>query len=80
MTKEAKEVGKNSHDCRPVINYCLRNVDLETRVLLRNSDFYVIEDFCLHRCGQCYDGPFLVVNGQEIAACSHRDILESLSK
>lgn len=63
-----------------VINYCLRNVGPEIRALLRNSEFYIVEDFCLHRCGQCYESPFLVVDGAEIVACSHQEILEKLRK
>lgn len=63
-----------------VINYCLRNVSPETRALLRHSHFKVIEDFCLHRCGNCYDGPFLVVEGHLVTGDSHQMILEKLGR
>jgi uncharacterized protein YuzB (UPF0349 family) len=62
----------------PVINYCLSNIDEVTRTLLRRSEFEVVEDFCLNRCGTCYEGPFLVVEGRLFTGESHQAILEQV--
>jgi uncharacterized protein YuzB (UPF0349 family) len=78
----AKTVNLNSFSKEDpiVINYCLSNVNPEARCLLRQSQFHVIEDFCLHRCGLCYEGPFLIVDGEELLGDSHQEILERLNK
>lgn len=60
------------------INYCLQNIDPATRALLRTCGHSVIEDVCLQRCGRCYDGPYLVVNGAVVTGESHQEILEKI--
>jgi len=64
--------------CRPVINYCLSNVDMVTRHVLQQSGFDVIEDLCLQRCGQCQEGPYLVVDGEVVTGTSHGEILDGI--
>ena len=64
-----------------VINYCLKNIaSPQVRAMLRSSGFCVVEDFCLQRCGQCYAGPFLVADGQEVTGESHQAIINQLWK
>ena len=66
---------------QPVINYCLKNLATpQTRTLYRNSGFCVVEDFCLQRCGQCYAGPFLVIDGKEVTGESHQVLIEQLQR
>jgi uncharacterized protein YuzB (UPF0349 family) len=60
----------------PTISYCISNVDDETRRFLQSCGLPVIEDFCLQRCGRCYDGPFLIVDEELAVGASHSAILE----
>ncbi len=62
-----------------VINYCLSNVTAETRRQLRALDHVVVEDFCLQRCGDCFAGPFLLVDGQAVVGESHAQLIHELS-
>jgi uncharacterized protein YuzB (UPF0349 family) len=57
------------------IEYCLNNVDAEARRLLVARGPGVIETSCLQRCGQCFAGPFLVVDGDLIDGASHAALL-----
>jgi uncharacterized protein YuzB (UPF0349 family) len=64
---------------QPVINYCLKNVATpQIRAMLRNSGYQVVEDFCLQRCGQCFAGPFVVIDGAEVVGDSHQAIIDAL--
>ena len=40
------------------VNYCISNIKPETRLLLHQLPFRLIEDFCLGRCGYCEAGAF----------------------
>jgi len=62
------------------INYCLSNIEPETRPLLHQSHFHPIEDFCLGRCGYCEAGAFLVVDGEVVTGESHREIIRKLEQ
>jgi uncharacterized protein YuzB (UPF0349 family) len=61
------------------ISYCLSNVDGKLRKKLRHSNYHIIEDVCLQRCGHCYNGPFLVVGERLVTGASHEEILNGLS-
>jgi len=39
----------------------------------------VREQPCLQRCGRCYEGPFLVVDGELREGESYQDMLEGAS-
>jgi uncharacterized protein YuzB (UPF0349 family) len=60
-----------------VIECCLNNVDRETRDRLAARDD-AREAACLDRCGRCYAGPFLVVDGTVATGESHAAILDAL--
>jgi uncharacterized protein YuzB (UPF0349 family) len=62
------------------INYCLSNIEPETRPLLHQPHFHPIEDFCLGRCGYCEAGAFLVVDGKVVTGESHSEIIEKLEQ
>ena len=62
----------------PEINYCLNNITPQVRDLLRASGLHVIEDICLGRCGDCYESPFLIIDGKLVSGCSHEQILRSI--
>lgn len=59
----------------PVIEYCLSNVDAETRRLLAGTAD-AREATCLEHCGRCYEGPFLVVDGRVETGPSHEAIVD----
>lgn len=69
-------VGSKQH---VVINYCLSNVTAETRRQLRGLEHVVVEDFCLQRCGDCFAGPFLLIDGQLVRGESHAQLIHELS-
>jgi uncharacterized protein YuzB (UPF0349 family) len=77
-----------SSDTRPMtetIEYCLRNVDDETRERLAAdagaspdtdaASADIVEQRCLQRCGTCYSEAFLVVDGAVQTARSHATLL-----
>lgn len=58
---------------------CVSNVDAEARALLAESDVDVAESYCLDRCGQCYEGPFLVVDGTVVQGESYEAVLDKVT-
>jgi uncharacterized protein YuzB (UPF0349 family) len=58
-----------------VIEYCLSNVDEETRRLLADRG-ETREATCLDHCGRCYRKPFLVIDGAVETGPSHEAILD----
>lgn len=58
----------------PTIEYCLNNVSAATRNRLTELNC-TVERRCLQRCGTCYDGDFLVVDGACKAGKPHADLL-----
>ena len=63
-----------------LVEYCLSNVPTPARAMLQACGLPVREDSCLQRCGCCYDGPFLVVDGEVVEGASHREILERIGR
>lgn len=61
-----------------LLECCLSNVSSDARIALDQSDHEVRETICLDRCGDCYDQPFLVVDGDLQTGSSHRELLRSL--
>jgi len=72
------------------IEYCLRNVDGETRERLAggagtdadatsdaDTGAEIVEQRCLQRCGDCYRAAFLVVDGRLETADSHASLLST---
>ncbi|MFB6143072.1 MAG: DUF1450 domain-containing protein [Halorientalis sp.] len=60
------------------VEYCLANVDAETRAALADRDPPAVEKPCLGRCGRCYAGALLVVDGEVRTADAHEPLLEGL--
>lgn len=58
-----------------MIEYCLHNVDAATRARLRSLECRTVERECLQRCGTCWAGPFLVVDGEQHRGDSHADLV-----
>lgn len=56
------------------VEYCLRNVDAETRRRLEDRECETVGKRCLQRCGDCYRGALLVVDGTARTAADHADI------
>ena len=57
------------------IEFCLGNVDPETRRRLRSLPD-AREATCLEHCGHCDAGPFLVVDGSVSVGGSHGAVLD----
>jgi len=69
---------QTSEDAPSVVEYCVNNVDSETRERLANTS---VEDRgapCLERCGTCRKTPFLVVDGDLQVGESHAALLAAL--
>ena len=60
------------------IEYCINNVDAAARAALLRSGLAAEESSCLQRCGQCFAGPFVVVDGDLIDGPSHAALLARL--
>lgn len=54
------------------IEYCVDNVPPELRAALPDE---CVEWPCLQRCGLCYDGAFLAVDGDLVIGESHAELL-----
>lgn len=59
----------------PLVEYCLNNVDARARAWLLARGLRLGESSCLQRCGQCYSGPFLVIDGELVAGATHDALL-----
>ncbi|MFB6227204.1 MAG: hypothetical protein ABEH88_01245 [Halobacteriales archaeon] len=57
------------------VEYCIGNVDPDARSELRDLDCQTIEKPCLQRCGRCFEGALLVVDGNPRFGESHTDLL-----
>ena len=62
------------------INYCLSNIEPETRPLLHQLPCHLIEDFCLGRCGYCEASAFLIIDGEVVTGKSHEEILAQIEE
>ncbi|WP_135820451.1 DUF1450 domain-containing protein [Halostella litorea] len=62
-----------------MIEYCLTNVDGAARDRLAARDD-TREAACLDRCGRCYAGPFLVVDGRVVTGESHAAVLDRVDR
>ncbi|MFB6135613.1 MAG: DUF1450 domain-containing protein [Halobacteriaceae archaeon] len=60
------------------VEYCIGNVDLDARALLRDSEFDTVESFCLDRCGECCDGAFVVADGELRLGEDHAAVLDAV--
>ncbi|MFB6129802.1 MAG: DUF1450 domain-containing protein [Salinigranum sp.] len=60
-----------------LIECCLGNVDAPVRTRLAESDHPVRAKPCLQRCGDCYRGSFLVIDGEMVRG-DHRATLDRL--
>lgn len=65
------------HPCQ-LISYCISNVDLETRAMLKRCAAEVVEDMCLQRCGVCFERPFLIADDEVVIGNSHDEIVRML--
>lgn len=60
-----------------MIEYCINNVDGETRDALEACPVPTRAEYCMHRCGYCYTGPFVAVDGR-LYREDHEEILDRL--
>lgn len=64
----------------PTIEYCLCNVDRETRERLAATDAETVGKRCLQRCGDCYREALLVVDGTPRTGSDHADLLAGVDR
>ena len=62
------------------VEYCIGNVDPSTRSELRGLGARTVEKPCLQRCGRCFEGPLLVLDGEPRSADSHADLLADVEE
>jgi uncharacterized protein YuzB (UPF0349 family) len=69
---------------RGIVEFCQSNLSAGTdRVkeeLEKEKDLDVIEYGCLGHCGECYEYPFALVNGNVVMGTSTKDLLEKVKK
>ncbi len=69
---------------RPIIEFCQSNLSAGTeRVkeeLEKNTNIDVIEYGCLGHCGECYEYPFALVDGQIVMGKSPKELLEKINE
>jgi len=57
---------------KPIIEFCCSNAHHGTDDLMKkleqNPEYEIIEYGCLGNCGECYLFPFVLVNGEIVAA------------
>lgn len=56
----------------------MSNLTSDGRKVLDESDNDVRLSFCLDRCGQCYDQPFVVADGDLVTGNSYQDVEQKL--
>ncbi len=63
---------------RPIIEFCTNNMHHGTEALFKkleqNPDYDVIEYGCLGNCGECYTFPYVLVNGEIVAAFTPEEL------
>jgi uncharacterized protein YuzB (UPF0349 family) len=67
---------------RPIIEFCVSNLaggsQRAREILERDPNFDVIEYGCLGNCGQCYESPYALVNGEYIAAKTPEELVDKI--
>lgn len=67
---------------RPIIEFCMSNLYAGTmeikEKLEENEDYDVIEYGCLGNCGQCYQQPYALVNGDLVAADTPEQLYDAI--
>ena len=58
-----------------LVECCVHNLTGDSREPVDRIDDEVRMSFCLDRCGTCYEGPFLVIDGKLQAGGSYKEIL-----
>jgi uncharacterized protein YuzB (UPF0349 family) len=69
---------------KPIIEFCCSNAHHGTEPLMKkleqNPDYEVIEYGCLGNCGECYLFPFVLVNGEIVAAETAEALEEKITE
>lgn len=67
---------------RPIIEFCTNNMHHGTEKLMKKleqrPDLDVIEYGCLGNCGECYTLPFVLVNGEIVAASTAEQLEQEI--
>ncbi|MCC2686253.1 MAG: UDP-N-acetylmuramoylalanine--D-glutamate ligase [Paenibacillaceae bacterium] len=67
---------------RPIIEFCTSNMhhgtDEVMRKLAANPDYDVVEYGCMGNCGECYDMPYALLNGDFITAQTADELYEAI--
>jgi uncharacterized protein YuzB (UPF0349 family) len=69
---------------RPLIEFCTSNMHHGTGQVMKlmeaNPDYDVLEYGCLGNCGECYAGPYALLDGQFIGAATAEELLARLEE
>lgn len=57
------------------VEFCVNNVDFDTRTALLEADIAFHQQHCLRRCGVCHERPFVVQDGELVELGSHESLL-----
>lgn len=60
--------------------YCVSNIDEETRMVFEKSDLEFRESYCLDHCHECYNSAFLAIDGDLIQGKDHATVLNKLAE
>lgn len=67
---------------KPIVEFCQSNLSAGTeRVkeeLEKDNDIDVLEYGCLGYCGECYESPYCLVNGNIVIGKTPKDLLNKI--
>lgn len=69
---------------RPIIEFCAANMACGTESVMKrfelDPDCDVIEYGCLGNCGQCFYGPYALVNGEMVEAVDPEELYDKIKR
>ncbi|MFM1653673.1 YuzB family protein [Brevibacillus sp. B_LB10_24] len=69
---------------KPLVEFCASNASSYTQSVIEaleqdpDLDVDVVEYGCLGHCGECYMGPYALVNGDFVSAATAEELLEKI--
>lgn len=63
-----------------LIEYCLGNVTEKERQVLRDSSIPTRECRCLDHCGDCFEGGFVVKDGEMCTGDDYESVMDTVKE
>lgn len=67
---------------KPLIEFCVGNLANGSQkaraVLEKDSNLDIIEYGCLGHCGNCYEGPYALVNGEVVVGATNDELIKNI--